>query len=558
VSEGRTVLRRREQYRDRWSSFGERTGLLELSEHLAPEELARYEVFRTYDPAFLEKISADVSVARWRGGTVLFEEGAYIDLAFVIVKGHVEVFLGGQGAEASEASQALPIFDASRTAYGLGEEPVATPRAQAGAGLAISRTVAPFSQTLLGASQQARPGEIAFLTAMDFNLTVGERRVLVPGEVFGEIGAMSGWPQSATVRTLSDCELVQIRLPALRSMRRKSAAFKEHLDAIYRETSLAEQLRAAPLFQGCDPAFLDELRDQVELVSCEPGEVIASEGGVADALYLVRSGFLRLSQKLDGGAGELVVNYLSKGMTFGEVELLVGETGGLATTARAVEYAELVKLPQATFRRLLEAFPAVEKRLWKQAMDRIRENGATRRDVRRSDFLETALEEGWVQGNAILVIDLDQCTRCDDCVRACAATHDGRPRFVREGEKYANLEIATACYHCRDPVCLVGCPTGAIHRTGVGAIVAIAEQICIGCGTCARACPYDSIVMHDLGELWPDDMVPEGLRGRPRQVASKCDLCVTRSDGPACVKNCPNGCAYRVGSLEELEDLLRS
>jgi len=163
-----------------------------------------------------------------------------------------------------------------------------------------------------------------------------------------------------------------------------------------------------------------------------------------------------------------------------------------------------------------------------------------------------------VQGTALLVIDLDRCTRCDDCVRACAATHGGRPRFVREGEKLANLQVATACYHCRDPVCLVGCPTGAIHRSGIGAVVAIDENVCIGCGTCARSCPYDSILMHDTGTTWPDDMIPEGLRGRPRQVASKCDLCHTRPAGPACVENCPNGCAYRVGSLEELEGLLRS
>jgi len=239
------------------------------------------------------------------------------------------------------------------------------------------------------------------------------------------------------------------------------------------------------------------------------------------------------------------------------VELLVGETGGWTATATAVEHAELVRIPGERFAAVRRRLPAVEGRLWQSALARVREAGFSRRNMGHSEFITTALDRGLVQGNALFVIDLDTCTRCDDCVRACAATHEGRPRFVREGDKYGNLQVVTACYHCRDPVCLVGCPTGAIHRAGVGAVVAIDEDICIGCGTCARACPYDAILMHATGEMWPDDMVPESLRGRDQLVASKCDLCHTRPDGPTCVQSCPNNCAYRVGSLEEFEELLR-
>jgi Fe-S-cluster-containing dehydrogenase component/CRP-like cAMP-binding protein len=390
---------------------------------------------------------------------------------------------------------------------------------------------------------------------MDFDLPAGAAVRLGPGELFGEIGAMSGWPQSVTARTATPCTLVQLRLPALRTLRRRSPAFKQRLDAIYRRLSLGDQLRATPLFRGCDDGFLDALGAEVELVSLEPGEVVAREGEPADALYLVRSGFLRLEQRL--GEGEVVVNYLSKGMTWGEVELLVGDTDGWTATVSSVEYAELVRLPAARLKELLDGAPAVERRLWATAVARVREAGFARRNADRSELLQTALDRGLVQGNAMLVIDLDTCTRCDDCVRACAATHQGRPRFVREGDRVGSLQVAHACYHCRDPVCLVGCPTGAIHRTGVGAVVAIDENICIGCQSCARGCPYEAIVMHPTGETWPDDMVPESLRGRDRLVASKCDLCYTRDGGPACVESCPNGCAYRVGSLEEFEELLR-
>ena len=365
---------------------------------------------------------------------------------------------------------------------------------------------------------------------------------------------MSGWPQSVTARCRTDCKLVQIRVPALRMMKRKSRALSDRLDGIYRRRSLAAQLKTTPLFADCSEAFLAELEATVELVSCEPGEALVRQGEPVDALYLVRSGFLKLSQRL--GEGELTFSYLSKGMTLGEVELMLDGLDAWEVSATSVEYAELVRLPRDAFARLLTAYPGLEEELWRTASERIREAGRARRHVGHTELTEVALDQGLVQGSSILVIDLESCTRCDDCVRACASTHAGRPRFVREGDKYKNLLIARSCYHCRDPVCLVGCPTGAIHRAGVADVVAIDDRLCIGCSTCANNCPYDAIVMHDTGETWPDDMVPVGLRGRQRDVASKCDQCFDTGHGPACVESCPQGCAFRVGSLAELEALL--
>jgi len=282
--------------------------------------------------------------------------------------------------------------------------------------------------------------------------------------------------------------------------------------------------------------------------------VIAREGELSDAIYLVRSGFVKLLQKFS--EGDMVVSYLSKGMFFGEVELLLTELSRWEMTAVSVEFAELVKIPKMVFTKLLREHPAMEENLWEMAVTKIKEAGFSKRNIGSSEFMETALHTGLVQANSLLVMDLNTCTRCDDCVRACAATHNGRPRFVREGNKYNNLLIPKSCYHCRDPVCLVGCPTGAIARTGVGAVVAIDDRICIGCATCANSCPYDSIVMHKTGTIWPENTVPVGLRGLDRLVASKCDLCSDTGHGPACVSNCPNGSASRIGSLNTFLALL--
>jgi Fe-S-cluster-containing dehydrogenase component/CRP-like cAMP-binding protein len=396
--------------------------------------------------------------------------------------------------------------------------------------------------------------EITLLATMDFDLPRGHSTRLGRGEVLGEIGAMSGWPQSVTARTATACRLIQVRVPALRLMKRKSKALKERLDKRYRERSLAAQLKGTPLFAGCNDLVMEALKDSVELVSLEPGEALLQEGDKADAVYLVRSGFLKLSQAFE--AGTLSVSYLSKGMTLGEVELLIDGIDSWQVTAESVEYTELVRIPWDIFERVIDSDSRLRQQLWTTALERIEESGAARRHIPQAEFVQIALDNGLVQGSSILAIDLNACTRCDDCVKACADTHGGRPRFVREGNRYENLLIAKSCYHCRDPVCLVGCPTGAIHRAGVGDVVEIDEEVCIGCSTCFRNCPYDAIVMWETGESWADDMVPEGLRGKDRQSASKCDLCLETGHGPACVSNCPQGCAYRVGSLEEFRALL--
>ena len=542
----KTMLRRIEQYKDRWSSYGMNTGIVAISDKLSVAELQTFDLFAEYDEKFLEKISPDVSLVAWKQGSVLFEEGTYLDLAFFVVDGKVEVFLENIAASDTTmlTNSARPIFDVSRTmmvpTFDNVQETTLIPKEQT----SHTRT--------RGKRTSAR--EITFLATMDFNLPRGTATELGTGELFGEIGAMSGWPQSVTARTASHCQLLQIRVPALRLMKRKSKALKQRLDQIYRQRALFAQMKSTPLFRHSNDFFLEGLKEVVELVSLDPDEVLVREGDNADAVYLVRSGFLRLAQRL--GEGDLAVSYLSKGETLGEVEALVDGLERFELTATSVEYAELVKIPLPAFRSLLKDSPEIEKQVWKSATARIKETGFSRRNISHSEFTQVALDSGLVQGNSILVIDLASCTRCDDCVRACAATHDGRPRFVREGDKVDQLLIAKSCYHCRDPVCLVGCPTGAIHRAGVGAVVDVEDEICIGCSTCANNCPYDAIQMHDTGETWPGDMVPTGLRGQQRRVASKCDLCHDTGHGPACVSNCPQGCAYRVGSVDEIQGLM--
>lgn len=517
-------------FEDRWSGYGSQSGIKRFSDQLSVSELQKLELFRDFEPEALIPIAHDISVATWERGAVLFEEGSYLDLAFYVISGTVDLYVD------KHSESVRPIFNSTVL---TGSEEAAL-------------QAAPPAPRVQPASRPDRP--ITFLSNMDVDIPRGESLSLGAGEVFGEIGSLNGWPQSATARVSQEATLVQIRLPALRELKKRSKAFKDRLDALYRARTLINQLSSTPLFAQVDPGFVRQLAERVQLISLSPEDRIIEQGAPVDALYMVRSGFVRLGQKI--GDREATVTYLSKGMTLGEVELLVDGLDGSRFSATSVGYSELVRIERADLQMLLDQEPTVVRQLWEVAVARIQDTGYTRKRLDKADLIEFALSKGLVQGNSMLVIDLDVCTRCDDCVEGCASTHGGRPRFVREGDKYGQFLIARSCYHCEDPVCLIGCPTGAIRRTNVAEVVAIDDDLCIGCGNCANKCPYDAIVMHETGTKWPADATPAWLSGRDRKVASKCDLCHTSEAGPACVNSCPHSCAFRIGSLEDFQTLL--
>ena len=60
--------------------------------------------------------------------------------------------------------------------------------------------------------------------------------------------------------------------------------------------------------------------------------------------------------------------------------------------------------------------------------------------------LEEYDELGLIQGQRLLLIDLDRCTRCGDCVTACVNTHDdGYTRLFLDGPRIDRYMVPSAC-----------------------------------------------------------------------------------------------------------------
>ncbi|MEG0301337.1 ferredoxin-like protein [Cetobacterium sp.] len=145
----------------------------------------------------------------------------------------------------------------------------------------------------------------------------------------------------------------------------------------------------------------------------------------------------------------------------------------------------------------------------------------------------TALPEG------LLVVDRSKCTGCQRCEITCTLQNDGKIQpfisRIKVSENYnfgtsgpkmnyqyedgqmGNLKMApVTCKQCREPFCANACPKNAIVADpNTGARVVVKDK-CVGCGTCAEACPWS------LPTIDPET-----------NKATKCVTC------GACVKACP-------------------
>ena len=185
---------------------------------------------------------------------------------------------------------------------------------------------------------------------------------LEAGDIFGEMTCMNNYPRSATVQAEEDCTVLEMLRNVLYILQRSKKS-RQWLDERYRtplhRPASAQRADLRQPVHGGRQAVRrvssNFLRPRVELMRFTPGEVIFRQGDPADDFYLVRVGFVKVSQQRPGG--EQVLSYIGPGGYFGEIGLLshLPEMRGLAppgvrtATCSALDHVDLV---QITRRRL--------------------------------------------------------------------------------------------------------------------------------------------------------------------------------------------------------------
>lgn len=191
-----------------------------------------------------------------------------------------------------------------------------------------------------------------------------------------------------------------------------------------------------------------------------------------------------------------------------------------------------------------------------------------------------------------MVLDLDRCTGCGDCVVACAAENNVPPAApnatpktgitwlrvyrVNNGASFPDNRTAfipITCQQCGNHTpCAAVCPQNAVEADATTGIVDQMPQRCLGCRYCMAACPYHARYFNWWDPDWPTGMQaalnPE-VAPRMRGVVEKCNFChgryhtaklKTAAAGheeidpadyvPACVAACPTQ-AITFGDLND-------
>ena len=137
----------------------------------------------------------------------------------------------------------------------------------------------------------------------------------------------------------------------------------------------------------------------------------------------------------------------------------------------------------------------------------------------------------------IFNLDYSKCVACGACAVACmdqndTSLKDGDQPFrtvaavERPGDPKKEIRyLSVGCMHCASAPCVAACPVGCLKKNGMG-LTEYDNAACIGCHSCAMACPFGAPTFGPSGKM------------------TKCDGCQTRLENgllPACVRVCPTG-----------------
>ncbi len=132
---------------------------------------------------------------------------------------------------------------------------------------------------------------------------------------------------------------------------------------------MSMSLESIDLFEGLSPAELEALRSSSVMRDCGKNAVIIHEGDVADSLYIIDSGRVKVYCS-DKNGKDFVLDILDEGDYFGELALL--DDDRRSASVRAMEPSRFQVIYKQDFSKVLDAHPNISRTLIRNLTRRIR------------------------------------------------------------------------------------------------------------------------------------------------------------------------------------------
>lgn len=411
-------------------------------------------------------------------------------------------------------------------------------------------------------------GETLYVVASGQVSLVGQRRGrdedtelrrATAGDSFGEEASV-GATRRADAVVVERAVVAEIPVALFRRALTRAGGHEvaERFERRVRRRATAELLATLAFTSQLPESERELLLDGAEHHDVLRGEVLYRAGEPSTHLWLVADGMVQLQTEDDERLR--VRAYLVRGDFFGDEELISGVPRRESAVASGASL--LISIPADVARTVADRNPGLLGKLRRVRHAQRAEQGEVAREVEgQTQHAFRDLYRLQV-ARSLLVIDLDSCVRCGHCAWSCETLH-GVARLVRRGDKIVTrvgdqqaaspLLLPNSCQHCEVPACMPDCPTGAIGRDPRGEVF-IRDELCTGCGACAKGCPWDNIqiVPRPFGAPSP----PQSGGGVFADLAVKCDLC-RDYDGPACVKACPTESIFRLDPASDLPEVGR-
>lgn len=147
--------------------------------------------------------------------------------------------------------------------------------------------------------------------------------------------------------------------------------------------------------------------------------------------------------------------------------------------------------------------------------------------------------------NRFISTEPEKCIGCRTCEIACVIAHapdhsvehlspaNFKPRL--QLIKTKGISAMATCHHCENAPCVNACPSKAIDY--IQGTVQVNQGRCFGCKNCEIVCPFGAmeVLAHPAHTVVAGIEMNSGITSE----AHKCDLCMGRPGGPACVEVCP-------------------